>query len=166
MNENPETSQKHTVRASDAERQRVATVVSDAAGEGRLTLEEAEERMELIYATKFRGELNQYVTDLPDDRRRAAPIRGPGSEGRFPVRLRVHAAVAVVVSTLLIVRWATLDVPFFFPAFPMFFLFGSLLLHARLVYWSRNGGGPQRGPWGRQWDGPPWRTERQATPSS
>ncbi len=154
MNEIRETS---AVRASDAERERVAKIVSDAAGEGRLTLGEAEERLELIYATRFRHELNQHVADLPDDRRRGpAPDPGPG---RFPVRLRVHAAVAVVVSVLLIVRWATLDVPFFFPAFPMFFLFGSLLLHARLVYWSRAGGGPPRGPWGRQGDGPPWRID-------
>ena len=137
------------VRASDAERERIAQQVSDAAGEGRLTLEEAEQRLARIYETTFRRELDQYVADLPDTRRDA--IRDPG--GRFPVRLRVHAAIAVVVSVVLIVRWATLDVPFFFPAFPIFFLFGSLLLHARFVAWSGRGPGY----------GPPWRTERRAT---
>ena len=72
---------KHTtrsVRASDAERERVAKLVSDAAGEGRLTLEEAEERLELVYATRFRHELDQYVADLPAQATAAAPIRGPG----------------------------------------------------------------------------------------
>lgn len=144
MNENEITG---GVRASDAERERVATMVSDAAGEGRLTLAEAEQRMESIYAAKYRAELDQYVEDLPGGRPERPPaVRGPA--GRFPVRLRVHAAVAVVVSVLLIVRWAALDVPYFFPAIPMVFLFGSLLLHARFaagqgpVGWRPRRGGP------------------------
>jgi Domain of unknown function (DUF1707) len=135
MNENEITG---GVRASDAERERVATMVSDAAGEGRLTLAEAEQRMESIYAATYRAELDQYVADLPE---RPTAARGPA--GRFPVRLRIHAAVAVVVSVLLIVRWTALDVPYFFPAVPMVFLFGSLLLHARMV------SGPRR-----RWGGP------------
>ncbi|HEY7597568.1 MAG TPA: DUF1707 domain-containing protein [Actinophytocola sp.] len=169
--DNTKTTTKTTtdVRASDAERERIAKMVSDAAGEGRLTLDEAEERLEHIYATRFRHELDQYIADLPGghpaDRRGPGPIRGPGGGGPFPVRLRIHAAVAVLLSVLLIVRWATLDVPFFFPIFPMFFLFGSLVLHARVVGWSRAGGGPWRGPWGRQQYGPPWRTERPTAPA-
>jgi hypothetical protein len=143
MNENEISS---GVRASDAERERVATMVSDAAGEGRLTLAEAEQRMASIYAAKFRAELDQYVEDLPGGRPEERPVRSPA--GRFPVRLRIHAAVAVVVSVLLIVRWAALDVPYFFPAVPMVFLFGSLLLHARFVAgqgaagWRPHRGGP------------------------
>ena len=137
------------IRASDAERERVAAMVSDAAGAGRLTLAEAEQRLESIYAAKYRAELHQYVADLPDER----PVSPPA--GRFPVRLRIHAAVAVVVSVLLIVRWAALDVPYFFPAFPMFFLFASLLVHARAVAWRRGG------PWGR-----PRRTARQTATTS
>ena len=151
MNENRDnqtTTTTEGVRASDAERERVAKMVGDAAGEGRLTLDEAEERLERIYATRFRHELDTHIADLPGDRRsNPPPLRG--ADGRFPVRLRIHAAVAVVVSVLLIVRWAVLDVPFFFPVFPMFFLFASLVIHARFVAWSRSGGGPWRGPRGR-----------------
>lgn len=116
------------VRASDAERERVARMVSDAAGEGRLTLDEAEQRLEHIYAATYRRELDQYIADLPNERQGATDL---GGRGRFPVRLRIHAAIAVVVTVALIVRWATLDVPYFFPAVPMFFLFASLALHAR-----------------------------------
>ena len=136
MNEIRNTTENTTddVRASDAERERVAKLVNDAAGEGRLTLEEAGARLEHIYATRFRHELDQYVADLPGEPPRTGPIRGPG---RFPVRLRVHAAIAVVLSVLLIVRWAAMDVPYFWPAGPMFFLFGSLLLHARFATWAR-----------------------------
>ncbi|WP_133905385.1 DUF1707 SHOCT-like domain-containing protein [Actinophytocola oryzae] len=125
------------VRASDTERERVAKLVSAAAGEGRLSIAEADERLERIYTTRFRHELAEFVDDLPDDTRRTAPAR-------FPVRLRVHAAVAMVVSVMLILRWVAMDVPFFWPAGPMFVLWGSFLLHALFV---RAGGVP---PWARR----------------
>lgn len=112
------------VRASDAERERIAKMVSEAAGEGRLSVAEADERLERVYATVFRHELTGLVADLP---RRQAPV------DRFPTRLRVHAAVAVVVSVLLVVRWAAMDAPFFWPAGPMMLLWGSFLLHTRAV---------------------------------
>jgi len=139
MNEPREQNSPATaVRASDGERERVAKLVSDAAGEGRLTLAEAEERLDRLYATKFRHELAEFVADLPtrEDERPAPRRPAPGPAGTL-ARLRVHAAIAVVLSVFLITRWIASDAPFFWPAGPMFFLFGSLLLHARVVYGSR-----------------------------
>ena len=145
MNERQEI--QTAVRASDTERERIAKMISEAAGEGRLSIQEADDRLERVYTTKFRHELAEFVTDLPDD----TPRRQPGRPlDRFPTRLRVHAAVAVVVSVMLILRWVAMDVPFFWPAGPMFLLWGSFLLHARFV---RSGGVP---PWARQRSGPPW----------
>jgi len=139
------------VRASDAERERIAKMLSEAAGEGRLSIAEADDRLERVYTTKFRHEPAEVGADLPED----APRTTPGRRlERFPARLRVHAAVAVVMSVLLILRWAAMDVPFFWPAGPMFLLWGSFLLHARFV---RSGGVP---PWARQRSGPPWWVER------
>jgi hypothetical protein len=60
----------------------------------------------------------------------SVPKRRP-VDFRHPA-LRIHAAVAVVISALLIVRWAVSDAPFFFPAIPMFWLAMSLLVHSRL----------------------------------
>jgi hypothetical protein len=54
------------VRASDAEREAFAKVVQDAVGQGRLTLEEGEERLAQVYAAKFRDELDPLVADLPE----------------------------------------------------------------------------------------------------
>ena len=142
---------EHAVRASDTERERVARLVSEAAGEGRLSITEADERLERIYTTKFRHELAEFVADLPAEPARTAPA----PLDRFPTRLRVHAAVAVVVSVLAILRWAAMDVPFFWPAGPMFVLWGTFLLHARFI---RSGGVP---PWARQRSGPPWWVDRQ-----
>ena len=141
------------VRASDAERERVAKLVSDAAGEGRLTIAEADERLERVYTTRFRHELAEFVDDLPADDQKRTPARFE----RFPSRLRVHAAVAVVFSVLMILRWAAMDVPFFWPIGPLFLMWGSFVLHARFV---RSGGVP---PWARQRSGPPWWVERQRT---
>ncbi len=53
------------IRASDAERDATVEVLRDAAGEGRLTLEEFSDRMEQASTAKTRAELNQLVTDLP-----------------------------------------------------------------------------------------------------
>ena len=149
------------VRASDAERERIAKMISEAAGEGRLSIAEADDRLERVYTTKFRHELAAFVSDLPAGASDSGPtsdVRRQTARGleRFPTRLRVHAAVAVVVSVLLILRWAAMDVPFFWPAGPMFVLWGSFLLHARFV---RSGGVP---PWARQRSGPPWWVERNA----
>src|SRR5215211_6551228 len=46
-------------RVSDLEREEVADVLRDAAGEGRLSYAELEERLETLYASKTYGELVQ-----------------------------------------------------------------------------------------------------------
>jgi hypothetical protein len=58
------------VRASDAERERIAELLQSAAAEGRLSPEEAGERLAAASATTYREELNQLVADLPVARER------------------------------------------------------------------------------------------------
>lgn len=53
------------LRASDADRDRIADILRDALAEGRLTPEEHSERVEGVLATKTVGELDQFVRDLP-----------------------------------------------------------------------------------------------------
>jgi hypothetical protein len=53
------------VRASDAERDATVERLSQATGEGRLTLEEFSERMERATEARTRAELDRLVTDLP-----------------------------------------------------------------------------------------------------
>lgn len=52
------------MRISDADRQRVADVLRDAAGDGRLDLDELEERLEMTWAAKTYGELVPITLDL------------------------------------------------------------------------------------------------------
>lgn len=59
------TSQPPDLRVSDADRERVAERLRDAAGEGRLTVEELDERLERAYGARTAGELAELTTDLP-----------------------------------------------------------------------------------------------------
>ncbi|GGM37695.1 hypothetical protein GCM10012275_05920 [Longimycelium tulufanense] len=61
------------IRASDADRERVAQVLQQAMGEGRLTLTELDERLEQVYAARTLGELEPLTRDLPVPRAATAP---------------------------------------------------------------------------------------------
>ncbi|GAA4538717.1 DUF1707 domain-containing protein [Streptomyces collinus] len=62
------------LRASDAERDRIADILHDALAEGRLTADEHAERVEGVLRAKTVGELEVFIRDLP-----AAHRQGPGS---------------------------------------------------------------------------------------
>lgn len=53
-------------RVSDLEREDVADKLREAAGEGRLSYGELEERLETVYGAKTYGELVQITADLPN----------------------------------------------------------------------------------------------------
>lgn len=54
------------LRASDADRERVARVLHHAMGEGRITLAELDERLGVVYAAKTIDDLAPVTADLPD----------------------------------------------------------------------------------------------------
>ncbi|MEV4149120.1 DUF1707 domain-containing protein [Amycolatopsis sp. NPDC049691] len=132
----------HRIRAADADRDRVAATVQTAGAEGRLTLEEVEERLTRVYAAKFTDELAALTTDLP----RPAPPRPGFPLTRAALRrhpaLRLHLAVVVAVAVLVIVRWAVLGAGFFWPAFPLFWLAVSVFVHARVRSFRERPGAP------------------------
>jgi uncharacterized protein DUF1707 len=53
------------MRASDSERERVAEVLREALAEGRLGMDEFQERLDRTYQARTRGELVPLVRDLP-----------------------------------------------------------------------------------------------------
>src|SRR5688500_1665416 len=55
------------LRASDADREHTADLLRRAAGEGRLTVEELDERLDIAYETRTRRELEQLVADVVVD---------------------------------------------------------------------------------------------------
>jgi hypothetical protein len=76
-------SQPHTsrVRASDAEREQVADRLRAAMEEGRLILDEGEQRLAAAYAVTYRDELPELIADLPPAEPPAGGLRAGRSRG-------------------------------------------------------------------------------------
>lgn len=133
------------LRASDSDRERVATTIQSAGSDGRLTLEEVEDRLSTVYATRYTDELGALTADLPQPER-PRPGRSGWPLTRAALRehpaLRVHLGVVAVLVTLLIVRWAVGGAGFFWPVMPAFWLFVSLLAHARIRAFRARPGSP------------------------
>lgn len=72
-----DTADGDVIRASDADRDRIADILREAMAEGRLTAEEHAERVDLVYRAKTVGELQPLVRDLPATSGSAAPRTGP-----------------------------------------------------------------------------------------
>ncbi|TDC11580.1 DUF1707 and DUF2154 domain-containing protein [Actinomadura bangladeshensis] len=95
------------LRASDADRERVAAVLGEALADGRLTLEEHSERTSRVYAARTLGELTGLTRDLSpeeaqpilvDDRPVSVFFGRTRREGRWvvPVKLPLLALFGTV----------------------------------------------------------------------
>ncbi|WP_225992910.1 DUF1707 SHOCT-like domain-containing protein [Actinomadura rudentiformis] len=62
------------MRASDADRDRVATALREHCAEGRITMDELHERLEATYAAKTLGDLQEVTSDLPEEDLYALPV--------------------------------------------------------------------------------------------
>lgn len=68
------------LRASDADRDRIADILREALAEGRLTADEHAERVEGVLSAKTVGELEVFIRDLPAaHERRTAPAWTPAA---------------------------------------------------------------------------------------
>jgi len=124
------------LRASDADRERVASVLATAAGDGLLTLDEVDERLTAVYGARYLAELTPLTADLPDQRRPASADRergGTADPATARAALRRHAAAVAVIAVLLVAAWWRSEAPFFWPVWPLAFLTFRLMTHARQV---------------------------------
>ncbi|MFE7773134.1 DUF1707 domain-containing protein [Streptomyces sp. NPDC057445] len=70
------------MRASDVERERIAERLRDAVAEGRLDMDEFEQRLDATFKARTRGELEPLVRDLPaPGGAAAAPVAAPAGGG-------------------------------------------------------------------------------------
>jgi hypothetical protein len=99
MSSEPAVPDRASLRASDADRERVAEILREAAGDGRLSMEELDERLEAVYAAKTYAELEPITRDLPtpgvpDIPAPAVPAAGdPARFGGVPTS---HTAIAIL----------------------------------------------------------------------
>ncbi len=146
------------VRASDVEREEYAKVIRTAMTEGRLNLEEGEERLTRVYATTYRDELGPLIVDLPS----STTFNTPEFLGEAKQRLRAHTGRVVSVAALLTGVWLLIAIlahpVFFWPIIPIAIMSIGLMRHRRWYRWQQRGGWS---PWGgRGFGGPPWQHGR------
>ena len=98
------------LRASDADRERVADRLRAAAGEGRLSADELEERLEAAFGARTEADLAPLTADLPAPRPEAAR-RSP----RRRRRVRPDFGAYVCVSVMLVAIWALTGTGYFWP---------------------------------------------------
>ena len=75
----PAVPDRGSMRASDADRERVANILREAAGDGRLTMEELDERLDAVYTAKTYAELEPITRDLPATGTAHAPVPAQSS---------------------------------------------------------------------------------------
>lgn len=113
-----------SMRASDADRERVAEVLRDAHAEGRLSTEELSERLDATFAARTHGELVPVTRDLPSPRPqpRPRPAKDPWR------RVRRRAGLTVFIVGIWAIIWLTSGSPGgYWVAWPVGVIWLSLL---------------------------------------
>jgi hypothetical protein len=93
------------IRASDADRDRIADILREAMAEGRLTAEEHAERVDLVYRARTVGEFEPLVRDLPTQGGAAGRPASPHGGGSQVPAGPAENLVAVFSSSARRGRW-------------------------------------------------------------
>ncbi len=113
-----------SLRVSDADRHQVAEVLREAAGEGRLDLDELDERLEAAYRAKTYADLVPITADLP-----VRPSTAPLTPRPAPVPAtagpRYETSIAIMSETKRVGSWQVQD------GHTAFALMGSVRLDLR-----------------------------------
>jgi hypothetical protein len=159
------------IRVGDADREAVAAQLREHYGDGRLTLDELNERLDRTFAARTYGELNAVTTDLPRSGDSWTPSAGSGyaatsssqltagpqgtgsgarDDGWTGMRGRAASMLAPVVALIAIAGlWALLMFGGIFGAGGR--PFGFVLIFAIFGLIRRVLGGGRRGRCGRRW---------------
>jgi hypothetical protein len=139
-----EEQRRASLRAADADRERVVEALRQHHVDGRLDAEELNQRIDRVYAAKTFGELDEITTDLPPIQtpaRAGAPVRPrPADPGRARAKaaFQRHLFTYLWVNGLLVVIWALTNFGgYFWPVWPMLGWGIGLGAHAFSVYGPR-----------------------------
>lgn len=113
-----------SIRASDADRERVVEILRQHTAEGRITAEEFDERMEAAYEARTLGALAELTTDLPVDlaehtRRQTELARIARPRKTLSKRVREDVSGFASLGIVLTVIWALSGGGYFWPAWPL-----------------------------------------------
>jgi len=103
------------MRASDADRDRVAAALREHCAQGRIGVDELNDRLEGVYSARTLGDLAKVTADLPEEDlyelpvpswHRSTPARGMGASGALAhLNLRGGWAAYATVNLLCIAIW-------------------------------------------------------------
>lgn len=93
------------LRISDADRHKVAELLREAAGEGRLDLDELDERLEAAYAAKTYSDLVPITADLPAHPPQAQPPVPAAPRGVAPAAATYDSSLAIMGETRRVGPW-------------------------------------------------------------
>src|SRR4051812_41775983 len=115
------------VLASDADRERVADALRRHCTDGRLTLDEFEERLGEVYSARTLADLEGPMRQLPAPA--APPVPPPPPAPRAP--LNPHLKRWLTLSAVLVAIWVMSGAGYFWPAWPIFWV--------GFVCWKKDG---------------------------
>src|SRR4051812_4302020 len=103
------------LRASDADRERVAARLREHYGDGRLSDDDLSERVEAAYRAGTTSELAVLTADLPGPPKPPRPRRRSALEAS----VRIHFTTYLLVNLMLIGIWAAAGGGYFWPIWPI-----------------------------------------------
>jgi hypothetical protein len=129
-----------SIRASDADRERIVEVLRRHTAEGRITAEEFDERMAAAYEARTLGALAELTTDLPVDlvahaQRQQELARK--AKPRKPLSRQVRQEVSGIASlgVILTTIWLVSGGGYFWPAWPLGII-GAITLARMIQVWG------------------------------
>lgn len=140
MNEGGELSP--SIRASDADRERVVEILRQHTAEGRITPDEFEERMTAAYAAKTVGALAELTTDLPVDlaaHTRRQQELAKRNRPRKPLARQVREEFSGLfgLGVILTAIWVISGAGYYWPAWPLGII-GAITLSRLIQAWGRS----------------------------
>ena len=118
------------LRISDDDRHKVAEVLRQAAGEGRIDLDELDQRLEAAYHAKTYGELVPITADLPAHGAEHAVAPRPAASAAVPVGPSHASSVSIMSDTKRLGPWKVGE------SHAAFSLMGSVTLDLREAYFE------------------------------
>jgi Domain of unknown function (DUF1707) len=108
-----------TLRASDADRDRIQAQLDTHVGEGRLTLDEYEQRLGELLAARTVGDLRPFLRELP-----ALPQAPASPQAPAPRRGRRQQVVAatygwLAMAVMFVAIWGLTGAGYFWPIWPI-----------------------------------------------
>ena len=113
-----------SIRASDADRERVVEILRQHTAEGRITAEEFDERMAAAYGARTLGALAELTTDLPVDlaehaRRQTELAKKAKPHRPLSRQVRQEFSGLVSLGIVLTVVWVISGAGYYWPVWPL-----------------------------------------------